>query len=57
MPCIVWDRKDYIKDAENQLGEKNIYEKIPDNVGPLMDIRLLKLWKIFVKERMFVLIL
>ena len=25
---VVWDRDDYIKDAEKQLGDKNIYEEV-----------------------------
>ena len=28
---VVWDREDYIKEAENQLGDTNIYEEVPND--------------------------
>ena len=37
---VVWDREDYIKEAENQLGDTNIYEEVPNDAGPLMNIIL-----------------
>ena len=37
---VVWDREDYIKEAENQLGDSNIYEEIPNDAQPLMNIVL-----------------
>ena len=37
---VEWDREDYIKEAENQLGDTNIYEDVPNNAQPLMKIIL-----------------
>ena len=37
---VVWDREDYIKEAENQLGDTNIYEEVPNDAKPLMNIIL-----------------
>ena len=34
---IVWDRENYIKEAENQLGETNMYEEVPNDAKLLMD--------------------
>ena len=34
---VVWDRDDYIKEAEKQLGDKDIYEVCTDP-GPLISI-------------------
>ena len=34
---IVWGREDCIKETENQLGETNIYEEVPNNTKPLMN--------------------
>ena len=28
---VVWDREDYIKEAEKQLGDSDIYEEVPDD--------------------------
>ena len=40
-PAVVeWDREDYIKEAENQLGDTNIYEEVPNDANPLMNIIL-----------------
>ena len=33
---IVWDRDDYNKEAEEQLGDKNIYEEVCNDPGPLI---------------------
>ena len=33
---VVWDRDDYIKEAENQLGDKDIYEEVCNDPGPLI---------------------
>ena len=37
---VVWDREDYIKEAENQLGDTNINEEVPNDAKPLMNIVL-----------------
>ena len=37
---VVWDREEYIKEAENQLGDTNIYEEVPNDAKPLMNIIL-----------------
>ena len=29
--AVVWDRKDYIKEAEKQLGVSDVYEEVPDD--------------------------
>ena len=34
---VVWDRDDYIQEAENQMGDKEIYEKISNDPQPLID--------------------
>ena len=44
--CKCWDRDDYIKEAENQLGDTSIYEEVPNDAKPLMDIILNTLEKI-----------
>ena len=31
---VVWDREEYIKEAENQLGDTNIYEEVPNDAKP-----------------------
>ena len=33
---MVWDREDYIKEAEKQLGDSDVYEEIPDDPEPLI---------------------
>ena len=33
---VVWDRDDYIKEAEDQLGDKDIYEEVCNDPGPLI---------------------
>ena len=30
--------EDYIKEAENQLGDTNVYEEVPNDAKPLMNI-------------------
>ena len=36
---VVWDREDYIKEAENQLiRDTNIYDEVPNDAKPLMRI-------------------
>ena len=36
---VVWDREDYLKEAEKHLGDKEIYEELSsDSVSPLVDI-------------------
>ena len=37
---LVWNREDYIKEAENQLGDTNIYEEVPNDAKPIMNIIL-----------------
>ena len=37
---VVWDREDYIKEAENQLGDTKSYEEVPNDAKPLMIIIL-----------------
>ena len=32
---VVWDREDYIKEAEKQLGNSNVYGEVPDDPEPL----------------------
>ena len=34
---VVWNRKDYLKEAENQLIDKNIYKKLTGNVEGLLE--------------------
>ena len=33
---VVWDREDCIKKAENQLGDSNIYEEVPNDAKSFM---------------------
>ena len=33
---VVWDREDYIKEAEKQLGDSHAYEEVPDDPEPLI---------------------
>ena len=36
---VVWDREDYLKEAKNQLNDKNVYKELTGNVeGPLEKI-------------------
>ena len=33
---MIWDREDYIKEAEKQLGDSDVYEEVPDVPEPLI---------------------
>ena len=33
---VVWERQDYIKEAEKQLGDSDAYEEVPDDPKPLI---------------------
>ena len=33
---VLWDREDYIKEAEKQLGDSDVYDKVPDDLEPLI---------------------
>ena len=33
---MLWDREDYIKEAERQLGGSDVYEEVPDDPEPLI---------------------
>ena len=33
---VVWDRENYIKEAKKQLGDSDVYEKVPDDPEPLI---------------------
>ena len=33
---VVWDREDYKKEAEKQLGVSDVYEEVPDDAEPLI---------------------
>ena len=33
---VVWDREDYIKEAEKQLGDKEVNEEVSNNATPLL---------------------
>ena len=36
---VIWDREDYLKEAESQLGDRNVYEKLKgDSVSPLIKV-------------------
>ena len=37
---VVWNREDYIKEAENQFGDTNIYEEVLNYTKPFMNIIL-----------------
>ena len=43
---VAWYREDYIKEADNQLGDTNIYEEVSNDPKPLMNIILSTLEKI-----------
>ena len=36
----VWDREEYIKEAKNQLRDTKIYEEVPNDAKPLMNVIL-----------------
>ena len=33
---ILWDREDYMKEAEKQLHDKEVYREISHNAAPLL---------------------
>ena len=33
---VVWDREDYIKEVEKQLGDSDVYEEVPGDPEPLV---------------------
>ena len=33
---VVWDREDYLKEAEKQLGDSNVCEEVPDDPEPFI---------------------
>ena len=33
---VVWDREDYIKEAEKQLGDEQVYEEVSNDAAPLL---------------------
>ena len=35
---VIWDRDDYIQEAEKQLDDKEIFEEISNNPQPLINI-------------------
>eukprot|EP00111_Clytia_hemisphaerica_P006258 TCONS_00018115-protein len=36
---VVWDREDYLREAESQLGDESVYEKLSgDAVSPLIEV-------------------
>ena len=37
LAVLVWDRDDYIQEAEKQLGDKEIYEEVSNDPQPLID--------------------
>ena len=44
---IVWDRKDYLLEAEKQLSDKNVYEELSgDIVSPLVNVVMYHLQKV-----------
>ena len=43
---VVWDRDDYIKEAEEQLGHKNIYEEVCNDPRPFISTILEAIEKI-----------
>ena len=36
LAVVVWDREDYIKEAEKQRGVSDVYEEVPDDAEPLI---------------------
>ena len=35
---VVWEREDYIKEVEKQLGDSDVYEEVPDDPEPLITL-------------------
>ena len=42
---VVWDREDYIKEAEKQLGDEEVYEEVSNNPVPLLKAIIAKIRK------------
>ena len=42
---VVWDREDYIKEAEKQLGDEEVYEEVSNNPIPLLKAIIAKIRK------------
>ena len=42
---VVWDREDYIKEAEKQLGDEEVYEEVSNNPAPLLKAIIAKIRK------------
>ena len=36
LAVVVWDRQDYIKEAEKQLGDEEVYEEVSNDAAPLL---------------------
>ena len=34
LAVVVWDRENYIKEAEKQLGDEQVYEEVSNNAAP-----------------------
>ena len=34
--AVVWNREDYIKEAEKQLGDEQVYEEVSNDAAPLL---------------------
>ena len=33
---IAWDREDYVKEADKQLGDEQVYEEVSNDAAPLL---------------------
>ena len=42
---VVWDRRDYLKEAYRQLDDKEVYEQVPDDPSVLANILIKALEK------------
>ena len=42
---VVWDREDYIKEAEKQLGDNDVYEDVPEPLLSTIHRTIEKIWK------------
>ena len=42
---VVWDREDYINEAEKQLGDEEVYEEVSNNPVPLLKAIIAKIRK------------
>ena len=43
---VVWDTEDYLKEASNQLGDKDVYEEVQNDPSTLINIIMHALEKI-----------